>query len=169
VYVNVNLTDAKQLDAQAGMEKMGSLVLGMLAGADLFGHAGILGTDHGGSLAWLVADDEAMTFARRIGRGFDVDDERLAREVIAAAGPGGSFLSQEHTLRHYRRELLIPDATWTREAFDVWRSKGGSSFAERVSERLTAILKTHAPDPIDPKLDEEIGRIVSAARVELAG
>jgi trimethylamine:corrinoid methyltransferase-like protein len=169
VYVNVNLTDAKQLDAQAGMEKMGGLVLGMLAGADLFGHAGILGTDHGGSLAWLVADDEAMTFARRIARGFDVDDERLALEVIAAAGPGGDFLSQEHTLRHYRRELLIPDATWTRDAFGVWREKGSPDFQARVSDRLATILKTHEVEPIDPRLDEEIGRIVEAARNELAG
>jgi trimethylamine--corrinoid protein Co-methyltransferase len=141
----------------------------MLAGADLFGHAGILGTDHGGSLAWLVADDEAMTFARRVARGFEVDEERLALEVIAAAGPGGNFLSEEHTLRHYRRELLIPDATWTREAFDVWQAKGASSFQARVSERLATILKTHQVDPIDPKLDEEIGRIVASAREELAG
>ena len=66
VYVNVNLTDSKRLDAQTGMEKIGSLMQGMLAGADLFGHAGIVGADHGGSLTWLAADDEAVTFARRI-------------------------------------------------------------------------------------------------------
>ena len=39
VYVNVNLTDAKRLDVQAGLEKAASLVLAILGGADQFGHA----------------------------------------------------------------------------------------------------------------------------------
>lgn len=169
VYVNVNLTDSKLLDAQAGMEKMGSLVQGILAGADLFGHAGIRGTDHGGSLAWLIADDEAMTFARRIAAGFNVDDERLAFDVIAHIGPGGNYLSHDHTLRHFRKELLIPDATWSRDAYEVWQTKGSTSFEDRIGERLNIILEKHQPAPIDPALDREITLIVEKARQELVG
>jgi len=169
VYINVNLTDSKVLDAQAGMEKMGSLVQGILAGADLFGHAGIRGTDHGGSLLWLVADDEAMTFARRIAAGFSVDHESLAFDVIAETGPGGNYLSHDHTLKHFRSELLIPDAAWTRDAYDVWRTKGSTRFEDRVGERLASILQTHQPAPIDPALDQEITLIVDKARQELVG
>ena len=69
VYINVGLTDAKLLDAQAGTEKAATLVLGALAGADMFGHAGICGTDHAGSLAWLMADNEIMAYVKRITRG----------------------------------------------------------------------------------------------------
>ena len=169
VYVNVNLTDSKVLDAQAGMEKMGGLVQGILAGADLFGHAGIRGTDHGGSLAWLLADDEAMTFARRIAAGFSVDDESLAFDVIAETGPGGNYLSHDHTLRHFREELLIPDAVWSRDAYDGWRAKGSTSFEDRIGERLSSIIQTHQPSPIDPVLDREITLIVEKAREELVG
>lgn len=167
VYVNVNLSDSKALDAQAGMEKMASLVQGILAGADLFGHAGIRGTDHGGSLAWLVADDEAMSFARRIASGFAVDEEALAFGVISETGPGGNYLSHDHTLKHYRKELLIPDATWSRDAYEVWLSKGSTTFEDRVVERLKSILQTHKPAPIDPALSREIGLIVEKARGEL--
>lgn len=169
VYVNVNLTDSKVLDAQAGMEKMGGLVQGILAGADLFGHAGIRGTDHGGSLAWLLADDEAMTFARRIAAGFSVDDESLAFDVIAETGPGGNYLSHDHTLRHFREELLIPDAVWSRDAYDGWRAKGSTGFEDRIGERLSSIIQTHQPSPIDPALDREITLIVEKAREELVG
>ena len=87
VYINVNLTDSKLPDIQAGIEKMGSFVLGMLAGADLFGHAGIVGTDHGASLEWLVIDDEAMGYAQRVAKGFAVNEETLAMNVISRVGP----------------------------------------------------------------------------------
>jgi trimethylamine--corrinoid protein Co-methyltransferase len=102
VYLNVNLTDAKLPDVQAGMEKMGSLILGMLAGADIFGHAGIVGTDHGGSLEWLIVDDEAMSYARRVVRGFAVNQDTLAADVVSRVGPGGNFMSEDHTLEHFR-------------------------------------------------------------------
>lgn len=110
VYVNVNLTDSKSLDAQAGMEKLGTLVPGMLAGADLFGHAGIVGEDHGGSLIWLVVDNEAASFAKRMLEGFTVDMDRLASSVVAEVGPGGNYLAHEHTVRYFREEVWLPGA-----------------------------------------------------------
>jgi trimethylamine---corrinoid protein Co-methyltransferase len=166
VYVNVNLTDAKRLDAQAGMEKMGSLLLGMLAGADLLGHAGIVGTDHGGSLSWLVADNEAYAFAQRILRGFEVDEERLAFPVIAGVGPGGNYLSLEHTVRHFRKELWTPGALWERDSYETWTKRGSKTMEQRVSARVDQILSAPV-EPIDPKLEAEIDQIVAAARREL--
>ena len=99
VYVNSNLTDAKRLDAQAGIEKAASLVMSVIGGADQLGHAGIVGADHGAGLDWLVVDDEALGFAKRIARGFEVDDDTLAYDVIAAVGSSGDFLAEEHTVR----------------------------------------------------------------------
>ena len=168
IYINVNLTDAKTLDAQAGMEKMGSLVLGILAGADLFGHAGIVGTDHGGSLSWLVADDEALSFAKRIARGFEIDDEMLALPVIAETGPTGNYLAHAHTVRHFRKELWIPNRTWTRETHEEWAADG-RRMEDRIVERADHLLATHEPEPIDPALAAEIDQIVEAAQRELVG
>jgi trimethylamine--corrinoid protein Co-methyltransferase len=169
VYVNVNLTDSKALDVQAGFEKMGSLVLGILAGADLFGHAGIVGTDHAGSLPWLVVDDEAVAFASRICRGFEVGPETLALELIAEVAPEGDFLSHEHTVRHFREELWSPGPPWTRQPYEGWLEGGGKDMGERAAEKVDLILETHTPPPIDPALAREIDRIVEAARRELAG
>lgn len=167
IYLNVNLTDAKRPDAQAGMEKMGSLILGVLAGADLFGHAGIVGTDHGGSLEWLVIDDEAMAYARRVARGFGVNEETLAADVVAQVGPGGNFMSEDHTLAHFREELLISAPLWTRQTFDVWRSNGAESMGDRASRRVDEILESHEVPPLDSDLAREIERIVDRARQSL--
>ena len=167
VYLNVNLTDAKVLDVQAGMEKMSSFVLAMLAGVDQIGHGGIVGTDHGGSLEWLVVDNEAVMFARRIAAGMRVDQDTLALDVIAKVGPGGDFLGEEHTVRHFRQELLLPSQVWTRLTYDGWRSSGATSMGDRARARVDAILAGDGPAPLEPVLDRELGRIVAAASAEL--
>jgi trimethylamine--corrinoid protein Co-methyltransferase len=167
VYVNVGLTDSKTLDAQAGMEKAATLVLGALAGAELFGHAGICGTDHGASLEWLVADDELMGYVKRIVGGMAIDPERLATEAVRSVGPGGSFLAEEHTVAHFRQELWRPGPVWTRDPWATWESRGRSTMADRAGGRVRELLATHQPPPLDAGLAAELDRIVESARREL--
>lgn len=169
IYINVNLTDSKRLDFQTGIEKMGSMVLGMLAGADLFGHAGIVGADHGGSLSWLIADNEAASFGKRILKGFTIDEEHLAVDVIASVKPGGNYVSELHTVRHFRNELWIPGYLWTRDPYDTWLDKGEKDFEQRVIEKVRELLNSHTPPRLEPRLEQEIFKIVETARQELVG
>lgn len=164
VYVNVGLTDAKLLDAQAGAEKMGSLLLGALAGADQFGHAGICGTDHGGSLEWLYADHEMMDYVRRVARGFGVGPAELATNVVQSVGPGGNFLAEEHTVEHFRREIWLPGAAWTRETFAGWTDGGRQPMADRIAAEVRRTLESHVVAPPADALTREIDGIVEAAR-----
>jgi len=165
-YVNVGLTDAKTLDAQAGIEKASSMLLGVLAGADTFGHCGICGTDHGASLEWLYADNELAAYVRRIARGFETDAETLATEVVHRVGPCGNFLAEEHTVRHFRDELWLPGPAWTRQSWDGWETDGSTSMAQRASERVRTILAAHEVEPLDGRLAAEIDRIVQCAQRE---
>ena len=167
VYINVGLTDAKLLDAQAGMEKAATLALGALAGADMFGHAGICGTDHAGSLAWLLADNEVMAYVKRLTRGFEVNPETLATEVIHAVGPAGSFLAEVHTVEHFRQELWPPGPAWTRQGYSLWDTTGRTSMRDRIVKEVTRILATHRVPPLDEALAREIDRIVACAAAEL--
>jgi trimethylamine---corrinoid protein Co-methyltransferase len=166
-YINVGLTDAKLPDAQAGIEKGMSLLMGLLAGADTFGHSGICGTDHAGSLAWLMLDNELMAYAMRIARGISVSVEATATDVVAAVGPAGNFLEQEHTARHFRSELFLPGAAWTRQSWDGWEGQGRSSMGERLVAEVNRILATHTVAAADEKLAQELDGIVDAARKRL--
>lgn len=167
VYINVGLTDAKLPDAQAGIEKASSMLLGVLAGADTFGHCGICGTDHGASLLWLFVDNELMDYVKRIARGFEVNISTLAADVVKAVGPGGNFLAEQHTIEHFRRELWLPGTAWTRQSFAAWESEGRTSIADRALREVNRILTTHKPQPIDETLARELDRIVDSARSEL--
>ena len=168
VYINVGLTDAKTLDAQAGIEKGNTLLLGVLAGAELFGHAGICGTDHGASLEWLVADDEAMAYVKRIARGFEVTPHTLAVDVVQAVGPGGNFLAEAHTVANYRRELWTPNAVWTRQTWPAWEAGGCHTWGDRARQRAREILAKHQVEPLEAALAGELDRIVACAQRELS-
>lgn len=167
VYINVGLTDSKVLDVQAGIEKGSSMMLGALAGADTFGHAGICGTDHGVSLPWLVIDDELMAYVKRVVRGFEVDEHTVATEVIDTVGPAGNFLAEEHTVKHFRDQLWLPGQTWTRAPWDLWEQQGRNSMGSRALDRVKNILATHKTELKDEALAREIDNIVECAKKQL--
>ena len=164
VYINVGLTDSKTLDIQAGIEKGATLALGAMAGADLFGHAGIRGADHGASLVWLCADNELMAYVKRIRRGVEINPETLATDIIRNVQPGGNFLAEEHTVKHLRQELWLSGASWNRQAFGVWESEGRMAMADRLKSEVKRLLKSHQPPPIAPDLTHALDEIVSHAK-----
>ena len=160
VYINVNLTDAKLSTSRPAWRRWAAWSWDA-GGADLFGHAGIVGTDHGGSLLWLVIDDEAMAYARRVSAGSRWMGSASCRGH-RGGGPGGNYLSHEHTVRHFRKEFWLPDAVWQRAPYDIWVAAGGTSVADRALKRQRDLLEKHQPEPLDPKLAQEVDRIVEA-------
>jgi trimethylamine--corrinoid protein Co-methyltransferase len=168
VYVNVGLSDSKRVDAQSGLERGMTLLMGALAGADTFGHMGILGADQAGSLEQLIVDNDMAAYVKRVLRGFSVDEETLALDVIRQVGIGGNFLGQEHTHEHFRRELWFPLA-FDRRRWAEWWDAGARSMADRAHERKARILSQHRPATPEPDLVREIDDIVEAARRDLLG
>ena len=166
VYVNVGLTDSKAVDAQAGLEIGVSLVLGALAGADIFGHLGIAGVDQGSSLEMLVFQHEAVEFVERILGSFEIDDETLALDLIDRVGPGGNFIAEEHTVRHFRRELWSPSIL-DRSFWEKWVEKGRPDAAAKARERLEALRARREPKPLPGDVERDIGKLLDRARSAL--
>ena len=108
-----------------------------------------------------------MEYVKRIVRGFDVDTEKVAAGVVGKVGPGGNFLAEEHTVKHFREEFWLPRPVWTRETWDGWQSEGCTSMADRAASEVDRILETHKVEPIDEDLAREIDRIVECAKREL--
>lgn len=166
VYINVGLSDSKRLDAQSGLERGMTLLMGALAAADTFGHLGIIGLDQGASLEQLIVDNEMAGYVKRLLRGFEVNDETLALTVIEQVGIGGSFLMEPHTRQHFRREFWF-SRLFDRRLWETWEADGGKTLADRAQERKREILAKHQPDPIEEELGRELDRIVAAAAREL--
>jgi trimethylamine--corrinoid protein Co-methyltransferase len=145
VFVNSGLTDACLPDFQSGFEKGMTGMVGLLAGASGIGAMGIVGADQGTSFEQLVIDNEwASAYDHIFTRGVEVTPETLAVDVIQRVGVGGSFIAEEHTVRHMRetgwRSSLFNQASW-----DAWHADGGKDVYQKAHEKVEAILKQHYP------------------------
>jgi trimethylamine--corrinoid protein Co-methyltransferase len=165
VIANAGYADSKVPDAQAGLEKGMTMLMGALVGADSFAGMGIAGT-LGASLLQLVIDDDMTGYVRRLMRGMDISPETLAFEVIQRVGIGGNFLTDEHTVQHVRQEFWMP-ALFDRQAHALWAEQGSKTMLDRAAERLDHITTVHQPDWMDEKMQREIDHIVAAAEREL--
>jgi trimethylamine--corrinoid protein Co-methyltransferase len=133
-----------------------------LDGANLIHDVGYMGAGLIGSPASIVMSNEIIGWVKRMIRGFSITPELLGLDVIKAVGPGGDYLAEEHTLKHYRSELWRPRLS-NRDDPDTWAAKGGKDFGERLAEETVAILDSHTPEPLAPEIVAQIDAIVARA------
>jgi trimethylamine--corrinoid protein Co-methyltransferase len=116
-----------------------------------------------GSRIWsfeqMLMDCEIFDLVHKMMQGIMVDDETLALDAIRAVGPGGNFLAQKHTRRHMR-DLWLPQFM-DRRPYTVWQEKRDAA-RDWARDEARRILATHQPEPLDPKLSKELGRIVAS-------
>jgi len=49
--------------------------------------------------------------------------------------PGGHFLNEPHTVKHFRRELSRSDLL-TRQPYETWKAEGGKDMGQRIQDRI---------------------------------
>jgi len=166
VHINVGLTDSKVPDAQSGLEKGMTVLIGALSGAELFGHMGISGADQGACLEQLVIDDEMASYIRRLLKSFKVDAESIADGVVNEVGPGGSFLTHAHTLKSISQEFWLP-SIFDRNDWGRWIKAGAKDALSAAREKVNKILSSHQPEFLEIDLKKEIDLIIEEARTAL--
>jgi trimethylamine--corrinoid protein Co-methyltransferase len=150
-------SDAKFPDAQAAAEVAFSCMASALVGANLIHDAGSW-LDHGSlaSPAFMVLVNEILYMVEQFMRGIPVNDETLALEVMDRVGPGGHYLYEDHTLRHFRN-VWYSDL-FDRSIQDTWVKKGKKQFADRLEEKTRKLLK-HEPAPLPDDVRTEISKM----------
>jgi len=168
VWSTGGCSDSKILDEQAALEGALSVLFSGLSGADLIHDVGYLESAISGSLQQLVMMDEVIGMVKRILRGIQVTPETLALEVIGRVGPGGHYLEDEHTFKHFKEEFWRTELI-DRRRFESWETGGRKTLGERVQEKLNQILDTYEVSPPLPEdAQEKINAILTAAEDRIA-
>jgi trimethylamine--corrinoid protein Co-methyltransferase len=108
-YCSAGITEAKIPSLQAIYEKTFSICQVALAGGNYVHHAaGVLESIMTIDYGQFVIDNEIIGMAMKMLRGIAVNEDSIAFDEIAEAGPGGNFLALEHTVNHMRTEFLEP-------------------------------------------------------------
>ena len=167
MFSTAGCSDAKIFDEQAAAEASLSIMAAGLSGANLIHDVGFLESALIGSHEMVVFSDEVVGMVKHFLSGVRVDEETLALDVIKEVGPGGNFLTHEHTLKHMRRELWFPKLT-DRSKYNGWQAAGAKTMGDRVHERVSEILATHEVPPLPPEVDAGIDKIVASADKQAA-
>ena len=166
VWGEAGCSDSNVLDGQAAMESSFQVMFCELEGCNLVHDVGYMGQGLVGSLGSLVMCAEIISYAKRIMRGFSLDTEHLARDVIEQVGPGGNYLAQMHTVTHCRTEHWVPHNI-NRLTHEVWAKAGARSYDEVVNDKARHILQTHQVKALSGKVMDALAAIYQRAEENL--
>jgi trimethylamine--corrinoid protein Co-methyltransferase len=152
-------TDSKVVDGQAAADVQFSVLIALLAKTNLNHDVGYLESGLSCSPELMTFTDEVIAMTRTLVEGVRLDDESLALGVIDEVGPGGNFLSHDHTLSRWR-DLWMPQL-FDRQRMDRWVETGSKDINARMKEKTLELIDTHTVDPLPESTDEEIKRILN--------
>jgi len=159
IYCSGGMTDSKLPDQQAGYEKMVTLLLAAMGGCNYIHHAvGMITNMNCVSLEQAAIDDELVGMVKRVLRGINVTDEMLAVEAIERVGPGGHFLTDDHTIKFMRSEFFFPKVGDRRDR-ELWEEQGRLDARTRAAARVEQLLREDQspglPAEVDAALQEK--------------
>ena len=159
-------TDAKVLDAQAGAEAAFQILAQGQAGLNLIHDVGYMDGSMACAVEQLVMGNDIIGMTKRFLRGVEISPEHLARDLVAKVGPGGHYLSESHTVDHFRRELWQP-SIFTRKPMETWRANGSRDTETRVREKIRHLLETHQAPPLPDKVVERLEEMKREGEMQL--
>ena len=155
---------SKISDAQAAFESMFNTLIPALVGVDVCGASGSLDNVLIASYEKLVIDNEIASLIQHAIRGYDVNDDTCAVDVVndVVDDPiyGGNFLGHPHTMKHLRSELWKPYVS-DRAIYENW-AETESTFTERAHDLVLDILANHHPQPISEEKVKAVEAVVQA-------
>jgi len=141
----IGLSDAKALDAQAGLESSMSTTLAALSCFDNVSGPGMLDFINCHSTAKLIVDHEICAMAGRLRRGMEPRDDfpsvELFRELLAE----GHLLIADHTRSHLRQEIDFPGPVIDRAARPRWVEEGSSTLGDRAAAEIDRLVADFKP------------------------
>jgi trimethylamine--corrinoid protein Co-methyltransferase len=152
-------TDSNVMDEQAAAEAVFSVMVALLVGANLVHDVGYIEAGLTTSPEMVVLSDEIIGMMRHFVDGVKLDTEALAMEAIHRVGPGGNYLTDEHTMDHFR-DLWQP-TLFDRQRADDWRASGSKRLGDRLREKTIAIMEDHQPEPLPDSVRQEIEYILN--------
>ena len=158
LFTYAGCSDANQYDQQAALESALWILMSSVTGGNLVHDVGYINNGLTTSLEQLVVSNEVIGMVRHITQGFEINEETLALDLIDRVGPGGEYLTSQHTLQHFKQNWF-PDLI-SRQPYEKWAEEGRKDMGMRANERIKEILASHVPAQIDKEVAYKLKEIV---------
>jgi trimethylamine--corrinoid protein Co-methyltransferase len=160
------LTDAKTIDAQLGTEATLQMLTTMQSGVNFVLHAaGVMDSYSTASPEKFVLDCDRIRYIEKYMKGYDLDEDSFALDLIGDIDPGGHFLNKRHTLTNSKN--FIRPEIYYRDSYDNWTEAGSKDAFESANERVEELLDSYEKPDIDSDIERDIRDYVEEERAAI--
>ncbi len=158
----ISLSDAKQLDAQAGLESAMGATLASLAGINNISGPGMLDFESCQSLEKLVLDNEICGMTARLLKGVSPKEDFPALPHFEELLREKHLLIADHSRRYLREEHYFPGPVIDRANRPRWQAEGARTLGERAHARVSELLGSYEAPPLGEEVKNELVALMEA-------
>jgi trimethylamine--corrinoid protein Co-methyltransferase len=156
----IALSDAKQLDAQAGLETGLGATLAALSGINSISGPGMLDFESCLSLEKLVVDNEICGMTYRLLRGIEPREDFPSIPLFQELRREKHLLIADHTRRYLREEITFPGPVIDRANLSRWVEGGRLTLRERAAREISRLIEGYTPSRLPEKTKLELTRLM---------
>jgi len=156
----ISMSDAKQLDAQAGLESGIGATLAALAGINSISGPGMVDFESCQSLEKLVLDNEMCGMTFRLIEGITPRDDFPALPIFQELLREKHLLIAEHTIRYRHKEIFFPGPAIDRANRERWKQQGAMDLNARLHNEVNKLLKTYQPSTLPETTKKDLVKLM---------
>ncbi len=156
----IGLSDAKHLDAQAGLETSMGATLAALSGINSISGPGMIDYENCFSLEKLVIDNEICGMIFRMLRGIEPKEDFPSRPRFEELLKEGHLLISDHSCKYLRSEHHFPGPVIERANRARWREEGSKTLIEKAKAEVKKHIDEYEPSGLPDDIKQEMTRIM---------
>ncbi len=161
----IGMSDAKELDAQAGFESSMGATLAALSGINNISGPGMHDFENCFSLEKLLLDNEICGMTLRMLKGIEPKEDFPAQPIFEELLREKHLLIADHTRKYLKDEVYFPGSVIDRANRDRWREEGSRPLTERARCEVERLVNDYEPCPLSNDIKRELtGRMEAEAR-----
>jgi trimethylamine---corrinoid protein Co-methyltransferase len=159
-------SDSKTVNAQCGYESAMNGLVTAMSGLNIVNGLGALELGYTFDYAKFMLDIDMVENIRILLKGVDLSHEEMALAMIKEKGPGGEFLSSEHTMQRMRQ--LSNPKFFDRRDRNTWRQLAQRDMVEKAYAESLKIIKEHNPPRVSSDIKGRVDEIIKEYLRDLA-
>jgi trimethylamine--corrinoid protein Co-methyltransferase len=156
----ISLSDAKQLDSQAGLETGIGATLAALSGINNISGPGMLDFESCHSLEKLVVDNEICGMMYRMLRGIEPREDFPSLPIFEELLREKHLIIADHTRRWLREEISFPGPVIDRANQARWLEEGGLSLRDRAGTEVERLVNEARPSRLDNDVKRQLTELM---------
>ena len=154
------MSDAKRVDAQAGLESGMGVSLAAVSGINSISGPGLIDFENCHSLEKLVLDNEMCGMAFRLIDGVTPRDDFPALPIFQELLREKHLLIADHTMSHRDKEIFVPGPAIERANSQQWKLQGAKDINVRLHDEVNKLLKSYQPSTLPETSKKELQKLM---------